>query len=248
MTVLDMPVWHLLLIAGAAFTAQTIGGLAGYGTGLLMPLVLVPLLGAEVIVPVISLSAVLTNVTRVAVFREHLDVKKAALVTAFALPTTFLGAWCFTLLSSKGAALVIGLGLIMIVPLRRILVRHRFRLGTAGAAGAGVVYGLLTGGMTGVGVILLSIFLSMGLTGQQVIATDALTSFMLGMAKSGVFVAAGALPAKLWLVALLIGAMATPGTLVAKYLAEKFSARLQDTIIEAAIIIGGLLLLSRAFV
>lgn len=147
-----------------------------------------------------------------------------------------------------GAALVIGIGLILIVPLRRVLVRHRFRLGTAGAAGAGVVYGLLTGGLTGVGVILLSIFLSMGLSGQQVIATDALTSFVLGLAKAGVFVAAGALPAKLWLVALLIGAMATPGTLVAKYLMHRFSARLQDTLIEGAIIVGGLLLLSRAFV
>lgn len=246
MTIFDLPIWHLLLICGAAFLTQTIGGLAGYGTGLLMPLVLVPLIGAEAIVPVISLSAVLTNLTRVAVFREHVDVRKAALVAVCALPTTFLGAYCFTLLSSKGAALVIGLGLILIVPLRRILVRHRFRLGTAGASGAGVVYGFLTGGMTGVGVILLSIFLSMGLSGQQVIATDALTSFVLGIAKSGVFVAAGALPAKLWLVALLIGAMATPGTYVAKRLAQRFSARLQDTIIEGAIIVGGLLLLSSA--
>ncbi len=246
MTIFDLSVWQLTLIAGAAFMTQTIGGLAGYGTGLLMPLVLVPLLGAEAIVPVISLSAVLTNLTRVAVFRAYLDVRKAVIVTACALPTTFLGAWCFTTLSSRGAALVIGLGLIAIVPLRRILVRHRFRLGTAGAAGAGVVYGFLTGGMTGVGVILLSIFLSMGLTGQQVIATDALTSFVLGVAKSGVFAAAGALPPKLWLVAILIGAMATPGTLVAKYLAHKFSARLQDSIIEVAIIIGGLLLLWRA--
>lgn len=247
MTIFDLSIWQLLLISGAAFVTQTIGGLAGYGTGLLMPLVLVPLIGAEAIVPVISLSAVLTNLTRVAVFRESVDVRKAALVTAFALPTTFLGAWFYTLLSSRGAAVVIGLGLIMIVPLRRILVRHRFRIGTAGAAGAGVVYGLLSGGMTGVGVILLSIYLSMGLSGPQVIATDALTSCILGVAKSSVFIAAGALPAKLWLVAILIGVMATPGTMLAKYLATRFSARLQDTLIEGAIIVGGLLLLSRAF-
>lgn len=101
MTFFDLSLWELALICVAAFATQTIGGLAGYGTGLLMPLVLVPLIGAEAIVPVISLSAVLTNITRVVVFRESVDVRKAALVTAFALPTTFLGAYCYTLLSSR---------------------------------------------------------------------------------------------------------------------------------------------------
>lgn len=248
MTILDLTLGQLVLIAVTAFGAQTIGGLAGYGTGLLMPLVLVPLLGADAIVPVISLSAILTNITRVAIFRDSVDVRKAALITAFALPTTMIGAWFYTLLSSRGAAIVIGAVLILVVPLRRVLVRHRFRLGGAGGAAAGVVYGLLTGGATGVGVILLSIFLSMGLTGMQVIATDALTSAVLGVAKTGVFIWAGALPAKLWLVALLIGAMATPGTLVARWMATRFSARVHDVLIEGTIVIGGLLLLARAIV
>lgn len=98
MSVLGLSIAELLLIAVTAFGAQIVGGLAGYGTGLLMPLVLVPILGAEAIVPVISLSAILTNITRVVVFRESVDVGKAALITAFALPTTVLGAWCYTLL------------------------------------------------------------------------------------------------------------------------------------------------------
>lgn len=237
---------ELSLIAVTALLAQVVGGVAGYGTGLLMPLVLVPILGAEAIVPVISLSAIITNITRVVVFRESLDVGKALLITAFALPTTLVGAWFYTLLSSRGAAIVIGAVLVLIVPLRRVLARHRFKLDTPGAAAAGVVYGLLTGGATGVGVILLSIFMSMGLSGMQVIATDALTSAILGIAKTGVFLWAGALPLKLWLVALLIGAMATPGTMTARWMAKRFSARIHDTLIEATIIVGGILLLWRA--
>ena len=51
----------------------------------------------------------------------------------------------------------------------------------------------------------------------------------------------------LWLVALLIGAMATPGAMLAKWLIRIFSVKLQDTLIEAAIIVGGLLLLWRAW-
>ncbi len=157
-----------------------------------------------------------------------------------------MGAWCYTLLSSRGASVVIGTALILIVPLRRYLAHRRFSLDTRGGAVAGALYGFLTGGTTGVGIILISVLMAMGLSGLQVIATDALTSTILGLAKTGVFVAAGALPAKLCLVAILIGAMATPGTLIAKWLATRFSVRLHDTLIEATIIAGGGILLWRA--
>jgi uncharacterized membrane protein YfcA len=246
MTIVGLSPAEILLIAATALGAQVVGGIAGYGTGLLMPLVLVPILGAEAIVPVISLSAILTNLTRVIVFRDSLDIRRALLISSVALPFTLLGAWCYTLLSSRGASVVIGTALILIVPLRRYLAHRRFTLGTRGGAVAGALYGFLTGGTTGVGILLISLLMAMGLSGLQVIATDALTSTILGFAKTGVFLAAGALPAKLCLVAVLIGAMATPGALIAKWLASRFSARLHDTLIEATIIAGGAILLWRA--
>jgi uncharacterized membrane protein YfcA len=94
--------------------------------------------------------------------------------------------------------------------------------------------------------MLISILMAMGLSGLQIVATDAFTSVVLGIAKTGVFLNAGMLPPKLILVALLIGIMATPGTLTAKWLARRFSARLHDTMIEAAILIGGVMLIWRA--
>lgn len=246
MTILGLQLWHIGLIAIAALAAQTIGGLAGYGTGLLMPLVLVPLIGAEAIVPVISLSALITNPTRVYIFREHLDVRKALTIAAFAIPTSMLGAWSYTLLSGRGAAMVIGAGLILMVPFRRFLAKRRFRLSGAGVGGAGIVYGFLTGGMTGTGVMLIAMLMSMGLSGLSVISTDALASTLVGIAKTGVFAAAGELPPRLCLIAVLIGVMATPGTLIARWLTRRLPVKLHETMIEAAIIIGGGILIARA--
>lgn len=246
MWLLGFEPWHILLIAGTAFLAQVAGGIAGYGTGLLMPLVLVPLIGAEAIVPVISLSALITNPTRIIIYRHQLDWAKALVITAFAIPTSMAGARFYTSLSSRGAAVVIGLALVLMVPLRRHLARRRFRLSGSGIAVASAGYGFLTGSISGVGIVLISMLMSMGLTGTQVIATDALTSTLVGIAKTGVFVWAGALPAKLWLVAIIIGVMATPGTLIARWLATRLSARLHDTLIEAAIVVGGLVLMGRA--
>ena len=57
----DVSVLQLLLVACVALFAAVVGGLAGYGTGALMPLVLVPLIGAEPVVPIIAISSIFTN-------------------------------------------------------------------------------------------------------------------------------------------------------------------------------------------
>lgn len=245
MTFGDLTFAQIVLVAVTALGAQVIGGLAGYGTGLLMPLVLVPIIGAYAVVPVIGLSAIITNATRVATFRDSLDLRKALLVSATALPMTAVGAWAYSLLSGRGAAILIGAMLIVLVPLRRIFVHLRMRLSDPGLVASGAVYGVLTGGTSGAGVILISMLMGAGLSGTQVIATDAAVSFLLGFVKSGTFMATGALPPRLWFIALLIGVMATPGTMIAKWLTRRFSAQVHDTLLEAAIIVGGLVLLIR---
>src|SRR5262249_31405149 len=60
----DISLLELALIAVMALVASVVGGVAGYGTGALLPLVLVPIVGPEPVVPILSLSALLTNTGR----------------------------------------------------------------------------------------------------------------------------------------------------------------------------------------
>jgi uncharacterized protein len=232
-----------LLVAVCALGASILGGVTGYGTGLLMPLVLVPLIGAEAVVPVISVSALFTNASRVVAFRPMLDLRRGLLVGAAALPGCVVGAWGYTRLSGPGVSILIGAVLIALVPVRRLLAGRGGRLGDRGLVGAGAAYGVLVGGTSGAGVVLLSIFLAAGLTGQAVIATDAIVSFALGLAKTLVFQTAGALTPPLWLVALLIGASATPGAFVARRIAQRLPARIHTGILDGVVVVGGLALI-----
>src|ERR687887_2889111 len=104
----DISLLQLILIAGMALIASIVGGVAGYGTGALLPLVLVPIIGAEPVVPILSLSALFTNTSRAAVFSSFVDGRRALIVLVAAVPTCVLGAWGYTMLTGKGAALVIG--------------------------------------------------------------------------------------------------------------------------------------------
>jgi uncharacterized membrane protein YfcA len=159
----DVSVAELTLIAALAAVSAVTGGVAGYGTGALMPLILVPILGAAPVVPIIAISAMFTNTARVAAFRHLLDRRRAVIALVAALPTCVLGAWLYTLLTGRGAALVIGSTLIATVPLRRLLKRHGHKLSEKAYAAAAAGWGIVVGGTTGAGVILLSLLMATGL-------------------------------------------------------------------------------------
>ena len=78
----DISLPQLLLVAGVALFASVVGGLAGYGTGALMPLVLVPLIGAEPVVPIIAISSIFTNLSRIAAYFRYADRRRALIVIA----------------------------------------------------------------------------------------------------------------------------------------------------------------------
>lgn len=243
----DLSIHQLALIAGMALFASVIGGVAGYGTGALMPLVLVPIVGAEPVVPIIALSALFTNGSRVAAFWRHADFRRAAIIIVFAAPACALGAWGYTLLTGKGALIVIGSMMAASVPLRRILRSRGLILSERGLAGVAAGWGALVGGTTGAGIILLSMLMAVGLQGAAVIATDAVVSIVMGIIKIAVFGWAGAMTGKVIAVALLIGCAAFPGAFIAKAIVHRLPLHIHTAILDAVVITGGVLMILGAF-
>jgi uncharacterized membrane protein YfcA len=158
---------------------------------------------------------------------------------AAALPTCVLGAWLYTLLTGRGAALVIGSTLIATVPLRRLLKRRGHQLGEKGFAASAAGWGILVGGTTGAGVIFLSLLMATGLEGAAVIATDASVSIAMGFVKIAVFAAAGVLTAQVIAIALLIAAVAFPCTFLAKLIVERLPVHVHTAMLDAVVIVGG---------
>jgi uncharacterized membrane protein YfcA len=230
---------ELALIVVLAAVSGVAGGVAGYGTGALMPLVLVPIVGAAPVVPIIAISALFTNSARIVAFRRWLDPRRAVIALIAALPTCVLGAWLYTLLTGRGAALVIGSSLIATVPLRRLLKRRGHHLGEKGFAAAAAGWGVLVGGTTGAGVILLSLLMATGLEGAAVIATDAAVSIVVGVIKIAVFGLAGVVTPTVLAVGLLIGCIGFPSTFIAKLIVERLPVHVHTAILDAVVIVGG---------
>ena len=238
----DISFWQLIPVAAVALFASIVGGVSGYGTGALMPLVLVPLVGAEPVVPIIAVSAMFTNSSRVFAFSKYADWRRTLIVLAAAVPTCVLGAWGYTKLSSAGAALVIGGMLILSVPLRRLLRYHGVKIGDGGLALGSFGYGLVVGATAGSGVILLSLLMAAGVEGAGVIATDAAISIIIGIVKILVFGVAGVITAQVIAFALLIGLIALPGAFLAKAFVERMPIHVHTAILDAVVLFGGVFL------
>ena len=228
----------VLIVVLAAFSAVA-GGVAGYGTGALMPLVLVPIVGAAPVVPIIAISALFTNSARIVAFRRWLNPRRALIALIAALPTCVLGAWLYTQLTGPGAALVIGTSLIATVPLRRVLKNRGHHLGEKGFAAASAGWGVLVGGTTGAGVILLSLLMATGLEGAAVIATDATVSIVVGVIKIAVFGIAGVVTPAVLAVGLLIGCIGFPCTFLAKLIVERLPVHVHTAMLDVVVIVGG---------
>jgi uncharacterized membrane protein YfcA len=242
----DISASQFLLVACVALFASVVGGLAGYGTGALMPLVLVPLIGAEPVVPIIAISSIFTNTSRFAAYLRYADRRRAAIVIAAAALTTALGAYGYTRLTNAGAALVIGAMLISSVPMRRLLKRRDIKISDTGLAASSVGYGVVVGGTSGSGVILLSLLMAAGLEGAAVIATDAVISVATSIIKISVFGLVGVVTAQVLAFAVLIGAIALPGAFLARAFVERMPVHVHAAILDVAVIAGGTVMIVEA--
>lgn len=241
-----MSIAEVALIAVAALVTSIVGGVAGYGTGLLMPLVLVPIIGAQAVVPVLGVSAIFNNLSRIVAFRKEIAWSHVWPVTLVVMPFCYVGAAFYSELSGPSAAIVIGVALILLVPARRILMRIRTRMPRPAVYGAGALFGLVTGGVPGGGVILISLLMSLGVTGGATIATDAVISLIVGFVKIATFQSYGQLPLTSWAIAALIGVASIPGAFIAKWISDRLSIKVHTGIMDAMVVIGGAALIARA--
>jgi uncharacterized membrane protein YfcA len=234
-----------VLVGVCSFLIATVASLAGYGSGLIMPLVLVPLIGAQAVVPILAVAALFNNGSRIAAFRDEIRWPEAIRLMLASVPTCVVAALFYTRLDADQAAVVIGAMLILIVPGRRILSRFvRSGIPAASLVG-GAIYGLLTGTAPGAGVVLIPVLMSMGLAGKAVVATDAAVSLVVGLVKVSTFHVVGAMPPASWVIALVIGICGLPGAFVARSMMDRMHARVHETILDIGVSAGGTILVLR---
>ncbi|MBD3764845.1 MAG: sulfite exporter TauE/SafE family protein [Rhodobacterales bacterium] len=182
-------------LAGMAvcFVAGVLGGLSGYGAGLLVTLFIAPIVGPKALIPMISVLMLINNGSRVWFYRHALDLRTVLRISAVALQMAWIGAHVYVRLDSTIVQMVLGAVLILSVPLRRMLNRAQIRPGPVGVYGVGAVFGFLSSLIVGAGMLVVPLLMGMGYAGAALLATDAAIAVSVNLFKAVDFGALDAL-------------------------------------------------------
>lgn len=236
----DVTPLQALLLLAAAFAAAFVGGMSGFGTGLIVTLFIAPIVGAKAVIPVLSVFMTFTNASRVWFFRKGISWQTIALVALPAIPATMLGAMLYVRIESKWIQVLLGLILILAIPLRRWLEGKKVRPGPLALVLFGASFGFASSLMIGTGILIIPLLLGTGLAGGALLGTDAAIAMLVNLARSLMFGKLDALTVPLFILAVAMGVMTIPGTWAARWLVDRTELRIHTLFIEALIILGGL--------
>ncbi len=235
---MELDLVTVLLVIAAAFGTAVFHSVGGFAGGLLLAICLAPILGVKETVPVTATAMIVSNMTRVWVFRHSVNWKAFTAIFGAAVPFIVLSAVIYISLPVTVVALLLGTFLLISVPLRRYMEKHDFKVGVKGLALAAVPYGLISGSTFGAGMMLAPFLLGFGLAGEYLVGTVAALGFGLNLTKSLVFGFSPLLGAPLLAKGVLIGLCTVPGAYVGRWIVRNTSLRVHKLFMEGFIVCG----------
>lgn len=237
--------WVLILLA--SFCTAAFHAVAGLGGVLLLSALLTPLMGIKIVIPVLSVAAVIGNVTRLYLFRQAAQWWAVKAIMLTAVPGIILGALFYAWLPAKAIAIIMGVFLIVSVPLRRWLKSRNFVVGTKGLSAVGMVFGLFGGTVIGAGLILGPFMLGAAIMGEALVGTVAAIGSILNVTKSIVFSGTKLVGIEHIVIGFAIGLCMIPGSWTGRWIVRNTPIRLHTVLVEALIIAGGIFFLVQGF-
>src|SRR5262245_20708736 len=131
-------------LGGGALVASTIGGVAGFGPGVIMIPLVAFVMGTKATVPVMTVAMLLGNGARVWLSRREIEGRVVLAFLATAIATSVAGALVYTRLDSTWVGRVLGAFMLLAVPLSRLLVDRGVRVGLRHFPIVGAVFGFLS--------------------------------------------------------------------------------------------------------
>ena len=243
---MDIAALPLILALIAAFCTAVFHSVGGFAGALLLAICLAPIIGVKETVPVTATAMVISNCTRVWVFRKSVDSRAFLAIFATATPFIILSAVIYISLPVAIVALILGVFLILSVPLQRTMARLDVTVSSKGLAASAVPYGLLSGSTFGAGMLLAPFLIGYGLAGEMLVGTVASIGFGLNVLKSVVFGFSPLLTPPLLLKGILIGLATVPGAFVGRWIVRSTPLRIHKVFMETLILCGGLYFLYEA--
>jgi uncharacterized membrane protein YfcA len=240
------PLGWAVLIAGALL-GSVVGGVAGFGAGIILLPLVAWVLGLRAVAPVLTVTMLLGNLSRIWWSRHEVDRAVVLRFLVGAIPATAVGAALYVGAPGEWLRWIIGGFLIAAVPLRRLLMSRYYRMRLAHFSVLGGAIGVLSAIVVTTGPVMTPFFLAYGLRRGAFIATEAVCVLGMHLTRTAAFARYALLSWETLVVGAVLGATMFVGAWVGRRLLDRMSEVVFLRLIEGMLVLMGLqfLLLSR---
>lgn len=233
------------MLAAVAFIASTLSAVTGFGGAAVLLPVLVWAVGMREAVPILTVAQLIGNGSRVWFNRKMVDYHVVAWFAIGGVPLAITGGFLFAKAPLSALTRVLGLFLIIIVVWRHSRrgrlpkpSLHQFALIGAGSSFLSALLG-------SVGPLMAPLFLAYGLVKGAYIGTEALATVVMHVSKLIAYRQSDLLHRHALVVGLLLGPTMICGSFIGKKIVDALPEKLFILIIDATLIIAGLLFIIR---
>lgn len=221
----------------------TIAGVAGFGGGVVALPVLVWVFGVREAIPILSISQVLSTVSRVGLHRQALDWPVVRFFVLGALPFSILGSFFFVSIDTTILVRILGVMMLLFVVYTRLPIGRDFKMKLWGfmPVGAGTGFGSAFLGIPGPFAAIF--YLAYGLTASAYIGTSALGMAMIQAPKLIIFGTSDLLTLRVLLMGISLGAIAAVSAYLGKIILGRVPEQVFPRIITTMLIVSGIVFL-----
>lgn len=228
----------LLLIVAIAYGVALLHSISGFAGGLFLIVLLAPILGMKETVPAAAAAMLVSNISRLWVYRRVVDWRTVGVIVGCASPGVVLGAILYAGLPVHAVAAVLSVFLFASVLLRHAPVFRTFHIGRRGLGLVGVPFGFVAGITFGAGMTLVPFLLGAGIAGERLVAVAAALGFSLNLIKTVVFGLSPALTLTLAIKGLLIGLAMVPGAYTGRWIVRRTGLRVHTAFMDLVVLAG----------
>ena len=239
------PVIYVFVLA-IGLIAGALSGVIGTGSTIMLLPILVYQYGPKQAVPIMAISALMSNIGKVAAWWRSVDWRAFFAYSITGVPAAALGARTLLILPSHIIDIALGIFFLAMLPGRRLFARRSFTITLGQLAFLGALIGFLTGIVLSTGPLSVPAFTSYGLTLGPFLSTEAASSLVLMVGKIATFREMGALPPPAILQGVIVGSSVMAGTFVGKAIVERMSARTFNAALDGLLLCSGIALLFHA--
>jgi uncharacterized membrane protein YfcA len=234
--------WTLIAASAAAYSLAVLSAVAGFGGGVLLLPVFTALFGLRVAVPMLTITQLASNGSRVWLNRTDITWRLVGWFSLGAVPLAVVGGLLLAHAPLAALQRLLGVFLIGVVGWRRWRPHPRPPADRAFTA-VGAASGLGSALLGSVGPLTAPFFLAYGLTRAAYIGTEAASALTMHLTKLAAYGLGDLLTPKV----LLYGAALTPATLAGAWTGKRIVGRMSDALfvrlVEAGLVISGMFFL-----